>query len=180
MKNNKIDSSNKKYHQWKFLRRSMQINFIVLTALFISFFSFSSWAKEPVYFLPEKNNLQILPQKFEYNLLNNSTIKIGDIVIDSNNLSLQLVTELSNSSFTFSWPAGLFQEAELVLFNNYGKAIKNYSITKNDVELVVEAQEKSESLLRKDKAIFKSPSLDESLIEEIKYLPFFKFCFQCR
>ncbi len=156
----------------------MQNNFIVLFSLIISFLCFPSWSKEPIYFLPEKNNLQILPQKFEYNLLNNSTIKIGDIVIDSNNLSLQLVSDRSDSSFTFTWPAGLFQEADLVLFNNYGKAIKNYSISKADVQLVVEAQEKSDSLLRKDKAIFKTPTLDDSLIEEIKYLPFFKFCLQ--
>lgn len=154
----------------------MQNRLIKLFVLLSLSFSKAAWAKEPVYFLPEKNNLQILPQKFEYNLLNNSTIKIGDIVIDSNNLSLELNSESKNYSFIFNWPAGLFQRAELVLFNNYGKAIKNYNIDKGDFELVKDTAE-SDSLLRKDKAIFKTP-VEEALIDEIKYLPFFKFCLQ--
>ena len=108
----------------------MQNNIINLILISVSLFSISTFAKDPVYFLPEKNNLQILPQKFEYNLLNASTIKIGDIVIDSNNLSLALSQERGRYSFTFNWPAGLFEHAELVLFNNYGKAIKNFTIKK--------------------------------------------------
>lgn len=159
----------------------MQNSFIILL-LYLSVALFTlgkpAWPKDLIYFLPEKNNLQILPQKFEYNLLDNSTIKIGDIVIDSNNLTMQLNAEKSNFSFTFTWPAGLFQEADLVLFNNYGKVIKNYTVTKNQIELVVETQEKAENLLRKDKAIFKTPLIDDALIEEVKYLPFFKFCLQ--
>lgn len=156
----------------------MQNSFINFILVSISLLGQVTWAKEPVYFLPEKNNLQILPQKFEYNLLNNSTIKIGDIVIDSNNLTLQLETEKKDNIFVFNWPAGLFQQADLVIFNNYGKAIKTYTITKDVIELVVEKQEQADSLLRKDKAIFKSPTIEEALIEEVKYLPFFKFCLQ--
>lgn len=153
------------------------INFFLVTLVT---FSMSVWAKDPVYFLPEKNNLQILPQKFEYNLLNNTTIKIGDIVIDSNSLSLELANDGSKYSFIFNWPAGLFQQAELVLFNNYGKAIKNYTISKNDIELSKETNDgksEAENLLRKEKAIFKT-SIEQALIDEVKYLPFFKFCLQ--
>jgi hypothetical protein len=159
----------------------MQNRFINLILILASIFTGSTWAKGPVYFLPEKNNLQILPQKFEYNLLNNTTIKIGDIVIDSNNLSLELTNERSQYGFTFNWPAGLFQHAELVLFNNYGKAIKNYTINKGDVELIKDQKDgdksNSDSLVRKDKAIFKT-GIEQELIDEIKYLPFFKFCLQ--
>lgn len=157
----------------------MQNNIISFILIMASLFSISAAAKEPIYFLPEKNNLQILPQKFEYNLLNASTIKIGDIVIDSNNLSLGLSQEKSKYLFTFTWPAGLFENAELVLFNNYGKAIQNYSIKKEDIELIKDTEDKSESdsLLRKDKAIFKTV-IKAALIDEVKYLPFFKFCLQ--
>lgn len=145
----------------------------------VSLLTWPLWAKDPVYFLPEKNNLQILPQKFEYNLLNNSTIKIGDIVIDSNNLSIELVPEKGGYSFTFTWPAGLFQNAELVIFNNYGKAIKNYTIKKDQLQLIKEDEKtSSDDLVRKDKAIFKSGLIEETLIDEIKYLPFLKFCLQ--
>lgn len=149
------------------------LNFILILSI-----GFIAQAKDPVYFLPEKNNLQILPQKFEYNLVNNSTIKIGDIVIDSNNLSLNLNSDKLNRTLTVSWPAGLFKEGELIIFNNYGKAIKNFIITKKDIELIVQTDEKSDSLLRKDKAIFKTPPIEDSLFDQIKYLPFFKFCLQ--
>lgn len=156
------------------------VNFLVIAASLLAVPTFAK-EKEPVYFLPEKNNLQILPQKFEYNLLNSSTIKIGDIVIDSNNLSLELAQDKSQYQFIFNWPAGLFDHAELVVFNNYGKAIQTYEIKKEDIELIKESKEgeKSEvdSLLRKDKAIFKTP-IETVLLDEIKYLPFFKFCLQ--
>tara|TARA_B110001454_G_scaffold219202_1_gene251939 strand:+ start:16829 stop:18559 length:1731 start_codon:yes stop_codon:yes gene_type:complete len=159
----------------------MQNHIINLILIGVSLLTTAAFAKDPVYFLPEKNNLQILPQKFEYNLLNASTIKIGDIVIDSKNLSLELAQERGQYSFTFNWPAGLFEHAELVLFNNYGKAIKNYTIKKEDVELIKNTKEgeKSEAdgLLRKDKAFFKTV-LETELIEQVKYLPFFKFCLQ--
>ncbi|MBL7557147.1 MAG: hypothetical protein JNM24_15080 [Bdellovibrionaceae bacterium] len=162
----------------------MQNSFLNLLVITVSLFTISAFTKEkePVYFLPEKNNLQILPQKFEYNLLNSSTIKIGDIVIDSNNLSLELALDRSQYQFIFNWPAGLFEQAELVLFNNYGKAIQTYEIKKENIELAKDDPkegEKSEadSLLRKDKAIFKT-SIETVLLDEIKYLPFFKFCLQ--
>lgn len=159
----------------------MQNNIINSILTFTFLFSAYAAAKNPIYFLPEKNNLQILPQKFEYNLLNASTIKIGDIVIDSNNLSLELSQEKSQYSFTFTWPAGLFEQAELVLFNNYGKAIQNYSIKKEDIQLVKDANageiSDPENLLRTDKAVFKA-AIENVLIDEVKYLPFFKFCLQ--
>lgn len=159
----------------------MQNSFLKLLLITAALFPKSLLAKEPVYFLPEKNNLQILPQKFEYNLLNSSTIKIGDIVIDSKNLSLELTQDKSRYQFVFNWPAGLFEHAELVLFNNYGKAIQTYDIKKEDIELIKEPKDgeklEADILLRKNKAIFKT-TIESVLLDEVKYLPFFKFCLQ--
>lgn len=130
-------------------------------------------AKEPLYFLPEKNDLQILPQKLEYRLLNGSRVQIGHIVIDFNNLSLDLVQKESQHQLIFNWPADLFENATLVLFNNYGKAIQTYKIKNEDITEKTD----DDSLSSKDKTSFKT-MIEDFLLDELKHLPFFKFCLQ--
>lgn len=152
-------------------RSRIKIVFLIL----ISYFS--SRANVPVNFLPEKNNLQILPQKFEYNLVSNSSIQLGDILIDSNNLSLDMDGGQKNPQLIFTWPAGLIKNANLILFNHFGKAIAKFVVSKENIELLEGEKKDPSDLLRREKALFRT-KLTKEIFEEIKYLPFFKFCLQ--
>jgi hypothetical protein len=148
--------------------------------LFMVSTSFSSilLAQIPLNFPAEFNSIQILPQKFEYTLLDSSSIKLGDIIIDSKTLNLNLELNPNNFNegrFLFSWPAGLLKEGELLIFNNNGKSIFSRDISKEKIK-IVSGEKNSNSLIRNEISLFTTEYLDEELIEEIKYLPFFKFC----
>lgn len=135
-------------------------------------------ADTPLNFSAEHNNIQILPQKFEYTLLDESSIKLGDILIDSKSLNFQLEFKQSNpneAKVIFSWPAGLIKEGELTLYNNYGKALIKEEITKDKIQIVA-GENNKDSLLRGEKATFTTDYQEEEFLEEIKYLPFLKFC----
>lgn len=135
-------------------------------------------ADTPLNFSAEHNNIQILPQKFEYTLLDESSIKLGDILIDSKSLNFQLEFKQSNPNevkIIFSWPAGLLKEGELTLYNNYGKALIKEEITKDKIQIVA-GENNKDSMLRSEKATFTTDYQDEEFLEEIKYLPFLKFC----
>jgi hypothetical protein len=136
------------------------------------------YGQVPLNFSAEYNNIQILPQKFEYTLLDSSSLKIGDIIIDSKNLNFQLELNPSNPSegrLIFSWPAGLLKEGELTLFNNYGKSLLKEEITQEKIK-IVSGENTTNALLRNEKTTFTTEYLNEEFIEEIKYLPFLKFC----
>lgn len=157
----------------------MFLRFLRILSLIVSA-SFTSvlFAQIPLNFPAEFNSIQILPQKFEYTLLDSSSIKLGDIIIDSKTLNLNL--ELNPNNFNegrllFSWPAGLLKEGELLIFNNNGKSIFSRSISKENIK-IVSGEKNSNSLIRNEISLFTTEYLDEELIEEIKYLPFFKFC----
>lgn len=135
-------------------------------------------ADTPLNFSAEHNNIQILPQKFEYTLLDESSIKLGDILIDSKSLNFQLEFKQSNPNevkVIFSWPAGLLKEGELTLYNNYGKALIKEEITKDKIQIIA-GENTKDSLLRSEKATFTTDYQEEEFLEEIKYLPFLKFC----
>ncbi len=156
-----------------FLRFLKIFPFIVCTTI-----SSVVLAQIPLNFPGELNNLQILPQKFEYTLLDSSSIKLGDIIIDSKTLNLTL--ELNPNNFNqgrllFSWPAGLLKEGELLIFNNNGKSIFSRDVSKENIK-IVSGEKKSDSLIRNEISLFTTEYLDEEFIEEIKYLPFFKYC----
>lgn len=140
--------------------------------------TFTQAADTPLNFSAEHNNIQILPQKFEYTLLDESSIKLGDILIDSKSLNFQLEFKQSNPNevkVIFSWPAGLLKEGELTLYNNYGKALIKEEITKDKIQIVA-GENSKDSMLRSEKATFTTDYQEEEFLEEIKYLPFLKFC----
>lgn len=149
---------------------------LIFTTLFLT--PLAQAANTPLNFSAEHNNIQVLPQKFEYTLLDASSIKLGDILIDSKSLTFQLELNPSNPSqakIIFSWPAGLLKEGELTLYNNYGKALLKEEITKERIQIVA-GETSSDTLLRNEKATFTTDFKEEEFIEEIKYLPFLKFC----
>lgn len=138
----------------------------------------SSSADTPLNFSAEHNKIQILPQKFEYTLLDESSIKLGDILIDSKSLNFQLEFKQSNPNVVkviFSWPAGLIKDGELTLYNNYGKALIKEEITKEKIQIIA-GESNKDTLLRNEKATYTTDYQDEEFLEEIKYLPFLKFC----
>ena len=74
-------------------------------------------AKRSLYFQVDKNNVQVLPQRFEYALLNEDQLQLGDLVIDSTNLFFSIRENKSQNTATleFTWPVNLLSKGELAI-----------------------------------------------------------------
>ncbi|WP_374033372.1 hypothetical protein ACES2I_11305 [Bdellovibrio bacteriovorus] len=134
---------------------------------------------KPMYFQADKNNLQVLPQRFEYTLMDENRLKVGDILIDTTEVTFQVEPSPSKKGsyrIRFSWPAGLIKDGELAVKNNSGKAIFNAVLDKNNVKITTDTLPAEEGDLRSEKAEFVVEEIENSLVDDMKYLPFMTFC----
>jgi hypothetical protein len=131
----------------------------------------------PIYFPAAKNNVNVLPQRFEYSIPDTSLIKIGDILINADKVELKLIQNESTSEYTFkfTWPVALLNDGQMTIKDHTGRAI--YSTKINAEKIKVIAQKNNEDdLLRQDIAEFESEAIDEKIINNLKLLPFLNFC----
>lgn len=128
----------------------------------------------PLKFPAEKNGLKILPQRFEYALLDKDRLQIGDVLIDFRQIDFQLIqTDRGDlQKLRFQWPQALFSQGEVVIKDNTGKALWSEKIGRT------QKQKGSQGHLRSGLQSFESTQKLESLLKELKYYPFFYFCLQ--
>ena len=148
----------------------------ILSIIALVFISTSVTGKSvPLKFPAEKNGLKILPQRFEYALLDKDRLQVGDILIDFRQIDFQLIqTDRGDlQKVRFQWPQALFSQGEVVIKDNAGKAIWSQKIGKT------ESSGKTPSgRLRADLQSFESTYKLDTLLRELKYYPFFHFCLQ--
>ena len=143
------------------------------------FFSTLASAENPMYrplfFQADKNGAQILPQKFEYTLIDAEKIRIGDILIDSSTFTFHLLpVKANNYQIKFNWPAGILTAGQLILKNNNGKALWKQDISASQIKITPVASDNPH--LRAELAEYTLESVDPALINTLKYLPFVNFC----
>lgn len=128
----------------------------------------------PLKFPAEKNGLKILPQRFEYALLDKDRLQIGDVLIDFRQIDFQLIqTDHGDlQKLRFQWPQALFSQGEIVIKDNAGKALWSEKIGRT------QKQKKSPGHLRSGLQSFESTQKLDTLVKELRYYPFFYFCLQ--
>lgn len=134
---------------------------------------------KPLLFQADKNNIQVLPQRFEYTLLDEDRFKIGDILLDTTQVRFQVEASKENPgsySVHFQWPASLIKEGQLALKDSSGKAIFSTLLSSTNTQIKTNQSEQNELGLRSEIAHFKTNDFPPDLIEEMKYMPFMKFC----
>lgn len=138
-------------------------------------FSFCADA-ERLTFPAEQNHVQVFPQQFEYSLMDDNHIRIGDILVDANKVSLQLVPqnkELSNFRFHFIFPASLMTEGELTIKDSVGKLLWIQTFKKN--HLLINSKN-SNTKYRDGMATFSSIPFEKDFLTKLENTSFFKFC----
>lgn len=113
-------------------------------------------SRTPLYFPAEKNNVQILPQKFEYSLRNQSKFLLGNRIIDTEQFKFDLVFEDQKPQLLISWPANVVQEGRIIFTNPSGLNVWSQPISNSASELVL-----------KDAT---------TLVRALAGLSFFRFC----
>lgn len=135
----------------------------------------------PLPFPADRNGLQVLPQRFEYTLLDRSTLRIGDIIINTNEMAFEINDAENNQKrLLFRWPSSLLSQGTLVLKNSNGKAIFSTNIIRKNLKsrkskLITSEDESSENY-RTDIGELDSGPLDSKIIDELKNYPFMTFC----
>lgn len=119
--------------------------------------------KTGLFFPLNKTDSQILPQMFEYQLVDKDQIRIGNIIMDARKMALKMkALGKEKVIFTFQWPAGLLKEGELVIKDNSGKMIWKKNIIENPT---------ADHL-----ASFETNDIDIETIKKMRMYPFFRFC----
>jgi hypothetical protein len=156
---------------------------VLLWCLFSALTARAELKAIPMIFQADKNHLEVLPQRFEYSLLDESQIKIGDILIDSATFGFQVASSVAfpgSYRARFVWPYGLVKNGTLSIRNNTGKTIWTAPFRTHDLKLVKKEQKdassESNSALRSQLAEYMVDRLGPSLIDEMKFLPFMSFC----
>ncbi len=105
-------------------------------------------------------------------------MKLGDILIDTDQTQFELILPNKGDkkfNLIFAWPYALVPEGQIILFNNYGKALWSTKVEPQFLSIV--PNKKSTNLsLRSDVARMTSAPIDIKVLNEMKYLPFIKFC----
>ncbi len=143
------------------------------------FFSFSVWADGYLLFPDSLSSAQPLQQSFDYELVSKTEFLLGDLLIDSDEISLQFnsVTKYS-FKINFQWTGDLFKKGNLILLDNSGKAIWQNQFNFNNL-VINKAQSISlgtDGKWRKSVFSYKTNAIDISYYETMKRLPFFRFC----
>lgn len=140
----------------------------------------TSAAATPLFFQADKNNIQVLPQRFEYNLADEDHIRVGDIVIDSTTFGFQIAASKAfpgKYRARFIWPAGVLKEGSLLIKDNAGKAVWTTNFNRKNIRLQTPANSKAEAKgERTQTAELIVDQLDPALIEDMKYFPFMNVC----
>ncbi len=143
---------------------------VFLELIFAIFLTGSAYGAELI-FPPERNNLKPLPIRFEYSLVSKDQIKVGNTLIDARQIELQF--QPINSDFTqykivLRWPSDFLKKGELVIKDPAGKSV--WSVKPNASNIKFE-----KSKIGKQ-AFFETDKNTQALIDELKKIPFFKFC----
>lgn len=144
----------------------------------------TSASAKPLFFQADKNHIQVLPQRFEYGVLEENQIKIGDVLVDSASFGFQVGASTSSAGTLrarFVWPQGLVKNGMLFIRNNTGKSIWSSPIRTQEVKIVKKAEAADgeasvPSNLRTQLAEYTVDRLPAAVVEEMKYLPFMTFC----
>lgn len=141
--------------------------------------SMKEGAEMPLLFQVEKNNIQILPQRFEYNIQDEDHLKIGDIEIDSTTFGFQIAPGAEQPKkyrARFVWPSSLLRNGTLTIKNNIGKAVWSANVSKKNTKLITPNKKNGENSSRTLLTEFITDQIDANLIEDMKYFPFMSFC----
>lgn len=129
-----------------------------------------------LFFPIEKNSIQILPQRFEYELIDKDRFRVGNQLFDAKLFEFK-VSKASTAGLLklkVKWPAGLLGEGEISIRDNIGKAIWIYPIDKTKVAFRRQVTEET-SLVTAD---LEGDFLPENVFRGLQFIPYFQICIQ--
>jgi hypothetical protein len=151
---------------------------IYLHLLISIIFSLASSASEigKIYFPAEKNGARLLFQKLEYQVINDDSIKLGNLLINSNDVKIEIAkTSEDKPLFAFWGPAQMIKNATLLIRDPTGRSIWSYKIKNKELEEPTKTKT-SENPIQSNLAVFRLKKPDAQMITSLSNTIFFNFC----
>lgn len=129
-----------------------------------------------LFFPLEKANVQILPQRFEFNLVDKDKFRIGNTLFDARLFEFRVSKGESEDKFRLKlkWPAGLLSEGEISIRDNIGKAIWIYPIDKKQISFRRKTGDRASQTV----AELEGDVLPEAVFRGLQFVPYFQICVQ--
>ncbi|MFZ4403183.1 MAG: hypothetical protein ACOYOK_03700 [Pseudobdellovibrionaceae bacterium] len=113
------------------MNKTYVVQKIFLCSMFFLFSATTySVAIEPLGFSAAKNNVQILPQKFTYAVLEQKDLKLGSKIFKSDDFKVSVAKYKTDFvDLNIQWPKDFFPDAELSLKDSSGKAFWSATVS---------------------------------------------------
>lgn len=126
-----------------------------------------------IYFPADKNGARLLSQKLEYQVINDDSIKLGNLLVNTADVKIELSnTSDENPIFAFWGPAQLMRNSTLLIRDPTGRSIWTYKI--NNQELV--ENQNTDAKLRNNLAAFHLKTTDPQMVKNLSNAIFFNYC----
>lgn len=140
---------------------------IILVSILFGNFTFAA----ELFFPVQDNHVQILPQRFEYQLIDKDQFQIGDALVNANELEFKIVPlddKKTRFKLRFQWPASMLKSGEIAIKDNSGKAVFFKKIDKNQIKITAVGP--------RALATYETTDDINLILKEVQRYPFFKFC----
>lgn len=129
-----------------------------------------------LFFPIEKTNVKILPQRFEYELIDKDKFRVGNVLFDARLFEFRVGRGSDDKFFRLKlkWPAGLLAEGEISIRDNIGKAIWIHPIDQETVKFKRRRIEDTNQTL----AELEGDILPEDVFRGLQFVPYFQVCVQ--
>jgi len=152
--------------------------FVLLLTLVISPLLARSEVIEPLYFPADKNNLEVLPQGFSFNLMDDYRIQIGNLIVDTRQFNFSVTPSTAfkgQFQIHFTWPAALFKEGILTLRSGDNQTIFPLKIARKEI-LSAPTFRGGKENIHSEKAELIADNVEPEVIENMKQVQYVRLC----
>lgn len=128
-----------------------------------------------LFFPIDKNNIQILPQRFEYELIDKDQFRVGNAYFDARHFRFQVKRKGGEYSFTVQWPAALLSGGEISIRDNIGKAIWIQPIDRSMIKFQRSVSENGTPVVL---ARLEGQAFPAKTFSALRFVPYFRTCIQ--
>lgn len=139
----------------------------------------SEHSKFELFFPIDRNQVRILPQRFEYELVDKDQFRIGNATFDARLFQFEIDTEgnaneTGRHAFSMQWPAALLNSGEISIRDNIGKAIWIQPFDRRKVNLRRKSTEFGPHIV----ASIEKQEIPEQALRSMRFIPYFRACIQ--
>lgn len=129
-----------------------------------------------LFFPVDKNTVKILPQRFEYELVDKDKFRVGNVLFDARLFEFRVGRSEAEDQFRLKlkWPAGLLSEGEISIRDNIGKAIWIHPIDKEAIKIRMRKVDG----VNQNLAELEGDVLPEAVFRGLQFVPYFQVCVQ--